>query len=506
VKSRVLVGAALLAIAQATTPAGATETITYSYDELGRLISSSSSGTVNNNQTVAISYDAADNRSNFAVTGVPTPTLNIGNATNAEGSYLNFPVTLSPAATGTVTVNYATSNGTAVAPGDYNTTSGTLNFSAGQTSNTVWVLSVDDTAAESNETLTVTLSSPTGATIGTATGTGTINDNDTSIATLSIGNTSATEGGSLGFTVTRTGNTASAVSASYASASGIATTGSDFTGVSGTVNFAANQTTASIPVSTINDTTVESAETMTVTLSAPSSGAVIGTATGTGTITDDDAPPATLAIGNATIAEGGSLSFTVTRGGNATTAVSASYTTASGTAISGSDFNFASNTVNFAANQTTASIPVSTIDDTAVEVAEQMSVTLSNPVGATITTASGTGTITDNDGGAILTVDNVTANEGDNFFFWVYRSGDLSSTIQFNYATVSGSATVGVDVAAQTGTKTFAPNETQKLIAPSTTNDTLVEGTETFTVAITNITGGATINNANPVGTILDND
>lgn len=165
-------------------PASASETVTYTYDALGRLVAVQTSGTVNNGQDVTISYDAAGNRTNYTVTGAgaATPTLSIGNATATEGGSLVFTVTLSPSAVGTVTVNYATANGSAVEPGDYTASSGMLTFTAGQTSQTITVPTVDDSLTEPSETMTVSLSGATGgAAIGAASATGTINDNDASI-------------------------------------------------------------------------------------------------------------------------------------------------------------------------------------------------------------------------------------------------------------------------------------------------------------------------------------
>jgi hypothetical protein len=109
-----------------------------------------------------------------------------------------------------------------------------------------------------------------------------------STAQISIGNASVTEGGTLSFTVTRSVVTTTAVSAHYATAGGSATQGGDFTAASGTVSFAANETSKIVNVVTTDDSTTESAETMTVTLSNPSSGAIIATAVGTGTINDND--------------------------------------------------------------------------------------------------------------------------------------------------------------------------------------------------------------------------
>lgn len=107
-------------------------------------------------------------------------------------------------------------------------------------------------------------------------------------ANLAVGNANATEGGNLVFTVTRSGAVTSAVSVNYATASGSATSGSDFTAASGTLNFAANETSKTITVATIDDALTESTETLTITLSSPSAGAAITTATGTGTILDND--------------------------------------------------------------------------------------------------------------------------------------------------------------------------------------------------------------------------
>lgn len=378
------------------------ETIAYSYDALGRLVATSSAGSVNNGQNVSIAYDAADNRSQFVVSGVAQPTLSISPTSATEGGTLSFTVTLSSAATGTVTVNYATSNGTAVAPGDYTSKSGTLTFTSGQTSKTITVVTIDNTAYEPTETMTVTLSSPAGAVIGTSSATGTIIDNDTSIATLSIGNASVTEGGSLAFVVTRTGNTANAVSATYSLASGTATAGSDFStaGTPGTVSFSAAQITSNIIVPTVDDALIEPAETMTVALSSPSSGAVIGTATGTGTINDNDTSSLPeFTIDDASGTEGGTLVMNITRSGNTSVAVSINVSSASGTATKGSDFSGTSGIIGFGSGQTSAFATYNLLNNSTSEPTETFTVTISPTSAGTATILRGTatGTIFDDD-------------------------------------------------------------------------------------------------------------
>jgi hypothetical protein len=111
-----------------------------------------------------------------------TPSLVINDVSQVEGnsgtSVFSFTVTLSAASGQTVTVNYATANGTAIAGSDYNAASGTLTFAPGATTQTIAVAVRGDTTPESNETFTVNLSGAVNASIADASGTGTIINND----------------------------------------------------------------------------------------------------------------------------------------------------------------------------------------------------------------------------------------------------------------------------------------------------------------------------------------
>jgi hypothetical protein len=110
---------------------------------------------------------------------VVVPALSINDVTVNEGAgTASFTVSLSPARPASVAVSYATSNGTATAPGDYTSTSGVVTFTPGQTGRTVTVPIVDDAADEVNETFQLTLSAPSGAALADPTGVGTIVDND----------------------------------------------------------------------------------------------------------------------------------------------------------------------------------------------------------------------------------------------------------------------------------------------------------------------------------------
>ena len=145
------------------------------------------------------------------VAGPPAIAVSDATVQEAEGAVLVFTATLSHASSRTVTVDYATSDGTAVAGSDYTAASGTLTFNAGDTSQTVQVTVLTDSEDESQETLTLTLSNPSQATLDDATGTGTIENGESSsgtqedppaedppvvLLTASFGNMPATHNGS----------------------------------------------------------------------------------------------------------------------------------------------------------------------------------------------------------------------------------------------------------------------------------------------------------------------
>jgi len=461
-------------------------------------------------------------------TSVPaTPGVSIGNVSVSEGNSgtttARFTIALSAAATGPVTVTYETANGTATAGSDYTTKTGTLTFAAGETSKTIDVLVTGDTTVESDETYLVRLTSATGATITTAQATGTIrNDDQTPVPpTLSIGNVSLTEGSSgtttARFTVALSTAATGPVTVTYQTANGTATAGSDYTAKSGTLTFAAGETSKTIDVLITGDTTVEADETFVVRLTS-ATGATITTAQATGTIRNDDQTPVTptLSIGNVSVTEGNSgtttARFTVSLSAAATGPVTVTYQTANGTATAGRDYTAKSGTLTFAAGETSKTIDVLVTGDTTAESDETFVVRLTSATGATITTAQATGTIRNDDQAPVtptLSIGSATLVEGNsgtaNVTFTVTLSQASTSSVTVKYATADGTAIAGSDYNAASGTLTFAPGETSKTITVAVRGDTVAESAETFRVVLSNPTG-ATIATSTGTGTITDND
>jgi hypothetical protein len=483
----------------------------------------------------------------FALTVIPNISLAISgvNTAQLEGNSgttnLTFTVTRSGDTTGATDVSYAiTGSGTNAAnAADFGGTlpTGTVSFAANETTKTIVVPFSGDTVVEPDETFDVTLSNPTGsAYITTATATGTI-QNDDSATNLAISgvNTAQLEGNSgttnLTFTVTRTGDTTGATDVSYAiTGSGVnAANSADFGGTlpTGTVSFAANETTKTIVVPVSGDIVLEPNETFDVTLSNATGGASISTAVATGTIQNDDSTTSLAISGaNATQLEGNSgttnLTFTVTRTGDTTGATDVSY------AISGSGVSAANaadfggtlptGTVSFAANETSKTIVVPVSGDIVLEPNETFDVTLSNATGgAAITTAVATGTIQNDDSTTSLAIssanpEQIEGNSGSTAFsFLVMRTGDTTGTTDVSFA-VTGSGTNAatasdfVGNALPTGTISFAPGQSFKTIVVPVSGDTGLEANQDFTITLSNPTGGAAITTATATSTIQNDD
>jgi photosystem II stability/assembly factor-like uncharacterized protein len=202
--------------------------------------------------------------------------------------------------TGSLSIQYATVNGTAVAGQDYTSTSGTLTFAGGETSKTIQIPITSDVTTEADETFNVVLSHATNLEILGAPSvlTVTVQDSTTPLS-ISVNSVSATEGNAgtttqAVFTISLSAATSRAVSGNYATgnfgASGGAacgTAGADFVNTSGTFSFDPGTTTINVPVTICGDNNAEANENLRLVLSNPT-GATLQFQVGVATIIDDD--------------------------------------------------------------------------------------------------------------------------------------------------------------------------------------------------------------------------
>ena len=354
-------------------------------------------------------------------------TVTINDANADEGDSMTFTVTLDNAVQGGLTVTPSYTNGTA-ADTDYTKNTNALSFTGtANETKTFTVATTEDTNAEADETFTVGLgvsNAPSGVTVTSDTGTGTINNDDNYPAvTLSVNPASVGEADSA-TTVTVTATAASSIASARTvtvsvGGTGTATSGTDYAAVSNfDITIAANATsgTGTFSLTPTQDTTVEGNETIGVAGTSPST-----TVTGaTVTLSDDDSTPAVnLSLNPSSVGEGArattvtvtaAFSNTSTYGADKTVTVSVG---GSGTATSGTDYTAVSNfdiTITKGTTSGTATFTLTPTQDTLVEGNETIGVA-GTSTGLTVNGADLT--LTDDDKHPAVTLSTSPSNVGE---------------------------------------------------------------------------------------------
>jgi hypothetical protein len=406
---------------------------------------------------------------------------------------------------GAVGATLTTSPGTAAAGSDYTHRLDTVALANTVTSATFDVTILQDPDDESDETFTVTLSSPTGgASLGATTAIAiTIDDDDATPVpgVLALSASSASIGESAGtvtVTVNRTVGTDGAVGATLATSPGTAAAGSDYTHVSGPVALANGVTSATFDVTLPTDAIDEPNETFTVTLSSPTGGASLGATTViTITITDDDATPTItfeIADGGAVDEADGSVDVVVNRTGATGATASASWALVSTPADNGdgpSEVN--DGTVSFPIGDVAESLTISTGDDGIYTGDRTLTLTLSSPAGAALGAISEHAfTVTDDEPvpfTSFLGFETATADVAENagvVTVTVERTGSTDGEIS---ATVLRAGTADAGDATVVGEVVLADGITLASADVTITNDAVPEGEETIVLTLSSPVG-----------------
>ena len=448
----------------------------------------------------------------------PPSALSVSDITVAEGngSTVNavFTVTLAPVSGRDVSVDFATTAGTAAAPGDFTATSGSLTFSAGQTTKSVTVAVNGDLLDEIDENFILGLSNPGSATISDGIGLGTITDNDP-LPTLSVNDVTLTEGDGGPVAATFVVNLSAAsgrdVTVDFATANGTAIAPGDYVARSGSLTFAAGETTKLVAVTVKGDTLDEPTESYSLNL-FNAQNATAADAQAVGTIIDNDGLPSAV-VSDVRVAEGNSgqvnADFTVTLSATSGQTVTVTWATADATATAGEDYEAAGADLVFAPGRTSRTFTVNVKGDLLDEREEAFKVVLSAPSNADIGDAQGLGSIIDDDAPPTISIGDVTVAEGasgpTSATFTVALSRPSGRPIAVSYATADGTAGAPDDYAAGGETLGFEPGQASNAVIVSVHGDTAFESDETFLV---NLAGAA---NADlladkAVGTITNDD
>ena len=443
-----------------------------------------------------------------------------GPATVAEGAMASYTVSLSPSGvtpTSDLTVDYATSDGTATVGADYTASSGTLTFttaSAGEQSFTVTTL--QDVLDDDDETFTATISNATGGggpapTITPTSATTTIVDDDgtpTGI-TLSVDSTSIGEAdGETDVTVTATlegSSTLTTATTVTLTLSGTASDPGDYTVTTALaiVTIAAGQPSGSgmLTLTPVSDAVVEGDETIVV------DGAVTGFTVTSATITLQDDDEATLSISGpaSAVSEGSDATFTVTLSHAVDESVTVAWSAPQmgDDAVAG-DLGSTSGDLTFPANSAagaTRTITIGAVDDLLSEGDETFTVTLgaitsgrSDRVSLATGAASATATIAESDPITVEITGPATVAEGASADYTVSLSPSgvtPTADLSVDYATSDGTATADTDYTSATGTLTFTTASAgEQTFTVTTLQDVLDDDAETYTAFISNPNGG----------------
>ncbi|RRJ39734.1 autotransporter domain-containing protein [Xanthomonas vasicola pv. musacearum] len=332
-------------------------------------------------------------------------------------------------------------------------------------------------------------------------------------ASIAVSPSSANEdsGNSFVYTVTLSQTNTSATTVNL-TRSGTATSGADYSGAVTSVVVPANTNSASFTVTPIADTTVEADETVTFSVASGTGYSTGSPASATATIVNDDFPVASIAVSPASVTEDGAtnLLYTVTLDQPSPSALSIGFGV-SGTATSGTDYAAMSSPLVIAAGQTTGTITIDPTADTTVEPDETVVISLNTGSGYTVGSPnSATGTIL-NDDLPVLSINDVSVNEGDagttNATFSVSLSAPADAGgVSFDIATADGTATAGADYVASSLTgQTIPAGSSSATFTVLVNGDTLAEPNETFFVNVSNVTG-ATVSDGQGLGTIVNDD
>jgi uncharacterized repeat protein (TIGR03803 family) len=412
--------------------------------------------------------------------------------------------------TGTVTVSYATSPGTAAGGGvDYTDVSGALTFAPGVSSRAFAIPIAKDPLVDVPKTVDLTLSGPswTGGTavvdsvLGSAVLT-IVNPNAAPTLQFSAATYAFSEATpSATIMVRRTGDMAGTVTVDYAAVGGTATSGGvDYTLDPSSLTFAPAVSVRAFTIPIVNDSLDEGTETVILGLSNPkwSGGTAILGPNGTAVLKlVDNEPTVQFSAPAYSVGEAAkSLLITVRRTGAVTAPATVMYDATGGTAVrdtgSGGDYALGASTLTFAPGQTAKTFTITLEPDTVSDGTKTISLGLSNPVGAALGTPSASVvTISDNDlAGKVQfsATDYSVAETAGLATLTVTRMNGTSGEATLKFATVdldpSTTAVAGTDYASTSGTLTFGLNEKTKTITIPVFDDG-VEGTRALSVRLT---------------------
>ena len=412
-----------------------------------------------------------------------------------------------------MTVDYATVDGTATNGVRYTQTFGTLTFDVGVSTQTVVVPLISENVVDGDQTFSVQLSNPSVGILGVNSNcTVTVADKDMEIGWLVTSLTMLDNAPATNLVVYRAGTTNASSVVSYTFPSGAAT--NDFIATSGSLTFDPGVTRKNVAFQPRINNLILTNHTMVVSLSL-AAGAVahlgntnlaIRLVKSRGGVLFADTS-VTEPIGPAT----NWVSVMLSRTGNTDLTNVVNWVTSDGTAVSNVNYLAASGTLTLQPGVTDTNISIAVLDDLSVATNMAFNVLLStnalSPSPSVILTNRAVVTIINSDASLQFSSATNSVVESTNAVLTVSRVGPTNSTVWVSYYTTNATGVAGTDYVATNGTLTFAPGMMSNTLTVTINNDSTMESNRTFVVVLTNASYGAALGSpVSNIVTIVDDD
>ena len=416
-----------------------------------------------------------------------------------------------------ITVNLLAS-GTATPGSDYTALPTSVTIPAGQTTATVDLAVLDDSETEPDETVTLSLQSGTGYTIGnSSSAAAVIYDDEPTQVRVEVIDGKCIEGGTADpgtFYLRRLGSREAAITVPY-TVTGTAANGTDYDTLTSPATINAGVSSATLTITPRNDVLVEGTETVTITAGTGTGYTLADPASATIEIRDDETVDVNVSVQDAVCKEQASPdagTFRLTRTASSASALTVNYTL-TGTAINGTDYDLLNGSATIPANQTYVDVAVAPINDALVEGTESVILTLAaNGAGYDMgdvrtqtiwiqddETPSLTLTATDANAAE---ADGGSANPG---LFTITVSAAPASDLTIPY-TIGGAALNGIDYARLSGTAVIAAGQTSVTVPVDVVDDELGESSETVQLTLGQVAGYNTATTGSVTVTITASD
>ncbi|MEO1802392.1 MAG: Calx-beta domain-containing protein, partial [Cyanobacteria bacterium J06629_2] len=421
-----------------------------------------------------------------------------GVAVNEGDGTATFTLTIPEASDSAITLDYATTDGTAIAEQDYIAAQGNVTFAPGETSQTIEITVNDDGESEGEESFSLSLSNVNQAIALESAIIATITDNDEPLPVISVENISFAEGNLETSTASVTVNldkpAAKAIAVNYSTEDNTAIAEQDYQAVEGTVTFAPGETSQTINLALKGDVLNETDESFWLNL-ADATNATLATSQAEITINNDDALP------NITVSDAGilasipvinnegslknstGLTFAVTLDAPSNQTVKVDYATVDGTAIAEEDYQAKDKTLTFQPGETEKTVFVGVVLDETAEADEELFLVLSNPENATIADELAVGTIEETR--SLFVKDLEISEAATEAIFTVSLDQPSVQGTFVSYATEDGTAKAGADYTETKGRLFIKAGEASATVTVPLIDNNLTESDETFSLNLT---------------------